>query len=105
MQVRSNANPMCLGQNQTRSLVDAKGSKISCRTGELWITQDHDIRDIVLEPGESFTLDSEGAVLVSAMAPSSVELVLPVVSRLGLMSVLQRWLGRPATPSFSAALN
>lgn len=106
MEIRSNASPVCLGKNQALSLFDAKGSQISCRQGELWITQDHDLRDIVLEPGQSFTLDRDGAALVSAMAPSSVQLRVPTAGPRGLSGTLARWLGRRATPpSFDAALS
>ncbi len=44
--------------------------EISCTTGSLWVTQENDIRDVVLGPGESCTFDREGPVLAYALKPS-----------------------------------
>lgn len=74
MNIRLNTSPVCLAKSQAVTLTDAKGSLIRCLSGGLWITQDHDPRDIVLEPGESFTIDRAGPAIVWALAPSSVEM-------------------------------
>lgn len=74
MNIRLNTSPVCLAKSQAVTLTDAKGSLIRCLSGGLWITQDHDPRDIVLEPGESFTIDRAGPAIVWALAQSSVEM-------------------------------
>jgi hypothetical protein len=76
MNVRLNTPPVCLAKSQAVTLTDARGAEIKCRSGALWITQDHDQRDIVLQAGESFTLDRGDPAIVWALAASSVE-VLP----------------------------
>lgn len=38
--------------------------------GEVWLTQDGDPRDVILEPGESFRFDGDGLTLVQAFRPS-----------------------------------
>ena len=46
------------------------GRRVECLSGVLWVTQDGDRRDVVLEPGESFDFDREGDALLSAFADS-----------------------------------
>jgi len=87
-----------LGRNQVVPLRDAYRVKVTCLEGSLWITQDHDQRDIILEPGESFTVYGKSPALVSAMVPSV--LVVEEPAQLpqrgflsGLTSLLGRWNG------------
>lgn len=66
---------------QSRELIPvAKGSllslgqgnqvEIGCESGVIWITQDNDPRDVVLNAGESFVSDRPGTVLVYALQPA-----------------------------------
>jgi Protein of unknown function (DUF2917) len=63
-----------LRDNQTLRLDDAVGVAVACVRGALWITQHGDLRDVVLAPGQCFTLDRRGVALVSALEASSVRL-------------------------------
>jgi hypothetical protein len=45
----------------------ARGTRVECLEGTLWITQDGDIRDIVLPAGSAFVIDRDTRVLVSAV--------------------------------------
>ena len=54
------------------TLPDAHEVDIECTRGAVWITLDHDRRDIVLEPGERFRSDSHRRALVAALEPSCV---------------------------------
>ena len=54
------------------TLPDAAGIGIECRSGTLWVTLDHDPRDIVLTAGERFEGGTHRRALVSALGPSSV---------------------------------
>lgn len=56
-----------LQRRQTFQLRARRGERIECQSGELWITQDGDPRDIVLGPRECFTLDRSGTAVVSAL--------------------------------------
>ena len=46
------------------------GEMISCLSGSLWITQEGDLRDYVLEPGQEFWVTRAGTVIVQALEKS-----------------------------------
>lgn len=48
-------------------LDDAFGSRLRSVEGTLWITFDHDLRDLVLETGQSLVVDSHQPVRVTAL--------------------------------------
>ena len=50
-----------LERRQNLTLRDALGWTVHAVTGEVWITQDWDTRDVVLEAGQSFVIDRPGA--------------------------------------------
>ena len=72
---------------------DGKGFRIECLSGSLWITQDGDVRDLIVEAGEGLTIERDAATLVSAMQDSRfvvlTETAPPTVGR-RLMPVLAR---------------
>ena len=57
-----------LAYHKLLELDDAEGELIEAIEGILWITQDADPRDVILEPGQSFTVDRPGLTLVSALS-------------------------------------
>ncbi len=59
-----------LGKGTVRRVGHAVGRRLECLTGVLWITQDGDHRDVILEAGEAFTFDRSGDALISALADS-----------------------------------
>jgi hypothetical protein len=54
------------------TLPDAAGVGIECRSGSVWITIDHDRRDLVLSPDERFEGDAHRRALVSALEPACI---------------------------------
>ncbi|HEY8361157.1 MAG TPA: DUF2917 domain-containing protein [Ramlibacter sp.] len=52
------------------SIPDVAGLRLACREGCVWITLDHDARDIVLEAGEVFIGTQHRRALVNALAPA-----------------------------------
>ena len=44
------------------------GQRVECLGGSLWITQDGDIRDVVVDAGQGFAFDRPGHALISALA-------------------------------------
>lgn len=49
---------------------DARGSRVTCLQGSLWLTQEQSIRDVLLEAGQSFDIERDGVTLVQGMADS-----------------------------------
>lgn len=45
---------------------DARDMQVRVDKGALWITQERDTRDVMLQAGDSFRLDRDGAALISA---------------------------------------
>jgi hypothetical protein len=66
--------PERLPRRATLTLADRGGDRIDCLCGRLWITQDGDPRDIVLDAGASFELDRPGLAIVSALADARLRL-------------------------------
>ena len=46
---------------------DRRGDVISCLNGRLWITQEGDLKDYVLEAGKDFWVTRPGLVVVQAL--------------------------------------
>lgn len=61
-----------LPQAHTLTLPASKGQHIDCVQGCLWITQDGDPRDVVLEAGQRFAVDRGQRTLVHALEPARV---------------------------------
>lgn len=59
---------------------DNRWRVIICRKGRIWVTQEHDWRDYVLEPGDIFVITQLGQVLIEALHGSSAEITPPVRS-------------------------
>jgi len=51
---------------------DAAGSTVTVHAGAVWITEQDNPRDVVLRPGQSFTLDRPGLALVEAFGDASI---------------------------------
>jgi len=57
---------------------DGRGWTIAVAEGEVWITQDGDSRDIVIEARDRFRLERAGLSLVQALRHSRITLLLPL---------------------------
>jgi hypothetical protein len=67
-----------LPRNGTGRLSRASAARLHVVDGVAWVTIDGDRRDIVLERGASFDVDSDGDVIVFALGgPAAVEVHAP----------------------------
>ncbi len=48
-------------------LPKGRGQRIESLSGSLWVTIDNDQRDIIVNPGEGFSVDRNDATLISAL--------------------------------------
>jgi len=55
---------LALAARRGLRLKGARGAKLRAVQGTLWVTIDNDLRDIVLDPGESFVVDSDRPLVV-----------------------------------------
>jgi hypothetical protein len=67
-----------LGKGKIRHLHAETGRRVEVVSGSIWITQDGDLRDIVLESGQAFDFDRNGEALLSAFADSRYLVLDPV---------------------------
>lgn len=65
-----------LERNQILRVRDGKGAALRIVAGALWLTQQGDARDIVLEAGDDFVLDRNGLSVLIPLGPGPVRLVL-----------------------------
>jgi Protein of unknown function (DUF2917) len=72
MTVRADATLVRLTAKKLVHLHDAQGHSIASVRGTVWVTQSNDVRDIVLEPGDSFELDRPGLALVTALSDATI---------------------------------
>jgi len=60
-----------LERGQLQRVQDARGSLVLCLSGSLWLTQEGDNRDVVLEAGDEARIDRDGLSILSALDDSS----------------------------------
>lgn len=72
MNLELNRKDLCLKRRQVVKVRDGIGHSIVCDSGSVWVTQEGDPRDIVLNAGEAFTLDRSGTALVLAFEPGAI---------------------------------
>jgi hypothetical protein len=58
---------MNLGQAQLLKLRGAKGVRLACRSGMLWVTQENVRRDDFLAAGATLVVETEGVVVIEAL--------------------------------------
>ena len=61
-----------LHKGQYLRLTESAGTTVIARAGTVWITEQGNRRDVVLRPGQSFTLASRGVTLVEAFTEAAV---------------------------------
>ncbi|MBI5786639.1 MAG: DUF2917 domain-containing protein [Rhodocyclales bacterium] len=59
-----------IGLRELVVIDDARGQVLTCESGELWLTQDGDSRDVILPAGQSWRVDRSGPLVLSAFQPA-----------------------------------
>jgi hypothetical protein len=95
-----------LEAHQVIRLHDPEGARVECLSGTLWITQNRDLQDHLLESEDALTLDRPGLALIHAQEPSEIVLFEPAQRpRLGhrigrMLTAASRAIGRWFVQSF-----
>ena len=66
-----------LPRGRTRSIRDGRETVIFVSRGWVWVTQQGDLRDLELGPGDWFQLDRDGLAIVQAYERSALTLTTP----------------------------
>ena len=74
MQLQLNAPSIALESGQVVTLDDARGTRIVTRTGSVWVTEEGDVRDHVVGPGEVLMVAHNGRTVVQALQSSWISL-------------------------------
>lgn len=61
-----------LNRHETLTLTRPEHTQIECFDGCVWVTQDGDLRDVLLEAGQTCLVDQPARVLIHALESSSV---------------------------------
>jgi hypothetical protein len=77
MNIRLDHTAVRLADGETISIIDGKGARVAVTRGRIWVTQEHDIRDVMLTLGQSFILDRDGTAVVEALLDAEIALDAP----------------------------
>ena len=77
MQIELNSSTLTLAPASLLAVQDGAGTRILCRSGCLWVTQEGEIKDSVVGAGEVLTIRRPGRTLISALEASSLTLIGP----------------------------
>jgi len=99
MWIDTSSARLALAARRSLRLKAARGTRLRAVQGTLWVTIDHDPRDIVLGPGDSFIVDSDLPVVAMPIgACASVDIKGPAAA-----SRAPWWRGWWSRPAGSAA--
>jgi hypothetical protein len=68
MQIELKSGAVKLSPNQTLKVLDGFGQTVSAVEGCVWITEENDPNDIILEEGHSYRLKRHGMAVVNPLA-------------------------------------
>ena len=75
MKLELQAGGLRLDQGQMLKVRDSVGSTVCALEGAVWITEDHQLKDIVLEEGQCYRLQNPGLAIVHALSgPAAISL-------------------------------
>jgi hypothetical protein len=71
MRIELKAGAVKLSPHQTLRLVDGAGSTVCAVEGSVWITEENESKDIVLEQGGCYRLKHRGVAIVNALGDAA----------------------------------
>ena len=71
------ADGLSMARGDLIGIRGGRGALVFAESGTVWLTQDHDVRDVILEAGEWFRLDRDGMALVQAHRAATVTITAP----------------------------
>jgi len=77
MNIELNSSTVTLSPASVIAVQDAAGSRVLCRSGILWVTQEGELRDSIVRAGEVLTLRKPGRTVIGALEAASLTLMRP----------------------------
>ena len=74
MRIELKSGPVRLADGQTLRVSDAAGRPLVCREGTLWVTEENQPKDVVLEAGACVRLKRAGLTLIQALTPATLSI-------------------------------
>ena len=69
-----NASDVHLTDGQTLRVLDGAGTTVTCNEGTLWVTEENQPKDVVLEAGACVRLKRAGLTLIQALTPATLSI-------------------------------
>jgi hypothetical protein len=74
MRIELKSGPVRLADGQTLRVMDGAGSTLFCKEGTVWVTEENQPRDVVLEAGACVRLKRAGLTLIQALSPATLSI-------------------------------
>ena len=74
MRIELKTGALQMKRGQTLKVLDGAGSTVTATRAAVWITEQNQPRDIVVEPGGSYRLSARGVAVIEALGEASVSL-------------------------------
>ena len=71
MRLELQSGGLRLDPGQSLKVLNGAGSKVCALEGSIWITEENELRDVVLEPGNCYRLLRPGTAIVYALGGSA----------------------------------
>jgi len=84
MQIEITCSTFTLAPAGVLAVENGIGTRIVCRSGNLWITQEGDVRDTIIGPADVLTIRKPGRTVITALDASSLTLMEPDTRDAGL---------------------
>ncbi|MEO8005040.1 MAG: DUF2917 domain-containing protein [Betaproteobacteria bacterium] len=79
MQIDISSSTLTLSPSSVLAVQEGAGTRVLCRTGCLWVTQEGEVKDSVVRAGEVLTIHRPGRTVISALETSTLLLLGPEV--------------------------
>lgn len=77
MKIDLGSGELCLADNHPLSLRDARGLRVRCTAGTIWLTVEGEAGDVFLRPGQSHRLASNGLAILESIGGGRIRLERP----------------------------
>jgi Protein of unknown function (DUF2917) len=96
METTMNNRLLKLVNGDLLELADARGTTLHVKRGTLWVTQQRDRRDVVLGPGDVWTVERYGLTVAEARSDAAVVVIGNGLADASVRSRQVRWRERLA---------